>query len=70
MSEDVEKKKVSLDTIKDSLANLKYKVSEFQERIEEYLSSVDELWRDAKSLHEFAFQSGRRCPLPSARRPR
>ena len=40
---------VTLDTIKQALADLRYSVSDFQEIIGEYLTAVDELWREAKS---------------------
>jgi hypothetical protein len=49
MSEDAEKGKVSIETLKDSFASLRYRVSDFQDGIEAYLKAVDELWREAKS---------------------
>lgn len=42
-------KNVTLDTIRQALADLRYSVSDFQEIIGEYLTAVDELWREAKS---------------------
>ncbi len=42
-------KNVSLDTIRQALADLRYSVSDFQEVIGEYLTAVDDLWREAKS---------------------
>jgi hypothetical protein len=35
MSEEVEKRKVTVETLKQSLSDLRYGVSEFQDRIEE-----------------------------------
>jgi hypothetical protein len=42
-------KNITLDTIRQALADLRYSVSDFQEIIGEYLTAVDELWREAKS---------------------
>jgi hypothetical protein len=42
-------KDLTLDTISQALADLRFSVSEFQEIIEEYLTSVETLWREAKS---------------------
>lgn len=49
MSEQAEKKEVTVETLKESLANLRYIVSEFQESIGSYLSAVEELWSEVKS---------------------
>jgi chromosome segregation ATPase len=49
MSEQAEKKEVTVETLKESLADLRYVVSEFQESIGTYLSAVEELWTDVKS---------------------
>lgn len=49
MSDELEKKKVTVETLKEGLANLRYRVSDFQDSIGEYLAAVDELWREAKS---------------------
>jgi chromosome segregation ATPase len=49
MSEEVDKRKISLETLKQSFAELRYRVSDFQDGIESYLKAVDELWREAKS---------------------
>jgi septal ring factor EnvC (AmiA/AmiB activator) len=49
MQEEPEKKKVSIEVLKESLANLRYKVAGFQDSIEAYLNAIDETWRDVKS---------------------
>lgn len=48
MTEELDKS-ITLETISQALADLRYSVSEFQEIIEEYLTSVETLWREAKS---------------------
>jgi CRISPR/Cas system CSM-associated protein Csm2 small subunit len=49
MSEELEKKSVTLQALKESFADLRYRVSDFQDGIEGYLKAVDDLWREAKS---------------------
>jgi len=40
---------VTLEMISQALADLRFSVSEFQDIIEQYLTAVEELWREAKS---------------------
>jgi len=40
---------VTLETISQAFADLRFSVSEFQDIIEQYLTAVEELWREAKS---------------------
>jgi hypothetical protein len=40
---------VTVETISQALADLRFSVSEFQDIIEQYLTAVEELWREAKS---------------------
>ena len=49
MSEDREKVRVTVETLKESLADLRFRVSEFQDGIGEYLVAVEELWAEVKS---------------------
>ena len=49
MSEEIQNRQITLETLKQSLSDLRYGVSEFQDRIGDYLAAVDELWREAKS---------------------
>jgi len=49
MSEEAEQRKITLETLKESFADLRYRVSDFQDGIETYLKAVDDLWREAKS---------------------
>ncbi len=49
MSEEQEEGKVTVDTLKESLADLRFRVSEFQDGIGEYLVAVEELWAEVKS---------------------
>lgn len=49
ISEEPEKKKVTIETLAESLADLRYSVSAFQESIEAYLLAVEETWREVKS---------------------
>jgi hypothetical protein len=49
MSEEPQEKKVTIETLTQSLADLRYKVSGFQESIESYLLAVEETWREIKS---------------------
>lgn len=49
MSEDQEKVKITVETLKESLADLRFRVSEFQDGIGEYLVAVEELWSEVKS---------------------
>jgi len=41
--------RVTVETISQALADLRFSVSEFQDIIEQYLTAVEELWREAKS---------------------
>ena len=43
------KKTITVETLKESLADLRIRVSEFQESIGEYLEAVEELWGEVKS---------------------
>jgi len=49
MSEESEKKTITVETLKESLADLRFRVSEFQDGIGEYLVAVEELWSEVKS---------------------
>ncbi len=55
MSEQVEEKKepekepLTVETLKGSLADLRYAVSRFQDSIQEYLEAIEETWREVKS---------------------
>ncbi|HKA19194.1 MAG TPA: hypothetical protein VKN18_12975 [Blastocatellia bacterium] len=42
-------KKITVETLKESLADLRIRVSEFQDSIGEYLEAVEELWGEVKS---------------------
>ena len=43
------KEPATVEAIKESLADLRYAVSQFQESIEEYLTAVEDTWREVKS---------------------
>jgi chromosome segregation ATPase len=50
MSEQPEKVRVvTVETLKESLGDLRLRVSEFQESIGDYLEAVEELWAEVKS---------------------
>jgi len=49
MSQQPERKPVDIEELKESLANLRFSVSEFQDSIGEYLVAVEELWSEVKS---------------------
>jgi hypothetical protein len=49
MSEQPGKKKITVETLKESLADLRMRVSEFQDSIGEYLEAVEDLWGEVKS---------------------
>lgn len=49
MSEQPGKKRITVETLKESLADLRMRVSEFQDSIGEYLEAVEDLWGEVKS---------------------
>jgi chromosome segregation ATPase len=49
MPELTEDERAKVETLKQSLGDLRYRVSKFQDNIESYLNAVDEIWRDVKS---------------------
>jgi hypothetical protein len=49
MSEQPAATPITIDELKESLADLRFCVSEFQESIGEYLVAVEELWSEVKS---------------------
>ena len=61
MSEEPEKKKVTVETVANTLATLRLRVSEFQERIEEFIVSLEEMSRGIKS--RFASMEARLASL-------
>lgn len=49
MSEETEKQELALEKFKKMLSDLHFRVADFQDSIEKYLTTIDNMWRDVKS---------------------
>jgi uncharacterized protein YoxC len=49
MSDESEEKRLSVEAVMQSMADLRFSVSQFQNSIEDFLVSVEETWREVKS---------------------
>jgi len=49
MSDEVDKQEVALEKFKQMLSDLHFRVADFQDCIEKYLTTIDNMWRDVKS---------------------
>jgi len=49
MSDETEKQELALERFKTMLSDLHFRVSDFQDSIEKYLSTIENMWRDVKS---------------------
>jgi|ERR1041384_49772 hypothetical protein len=49
MSDETDKQELALDRFKQMLSDLHFRVSDFQDSIEKYLTTIDSMWRDVKS---------------------
>src|SRR5258708_10634781 len=49
MSDETERQELALQKFKQMLSDLHFRVSDFQDSIEKYLTTIDNMWRDVKS---------------------
>jgi AAA15 family ATPase/GTPase len=49
MSDETDKQELALEKFKQMLSDLHFRVSDFQDSIEKYLTTIDNMWRDVKS---------------------
>lgn len=49
MSDETEKQEYALEKFKKMLSDLHFRVADFQDSIEKYLTTIDNMWRDVKS---------------------
>lgn len=49
MSDDTDKQELAVERFKEMLSDLHFRVSDFQDSIEKYLTTIEDMWRDVKS---------------------
>jgi hypothetical protein len=49
MSDETEKQELALEKFKQMLSDLHFRVCDFQDSIERYLTTIENMWRDVKS---------------------
>lgn len=49
MSDEIDKQELAVERFKQMLSDLHFRVSDFQDSIEKYLTTIDNMWRDVKS---------------------
>ena len=49
MSDETDKQEFALERFKQMLSDLHFRVSDFQDSIEKYLTTIENMWRDVKS---------------------
>ena len=49
MSDETDKQELAVERFKQMLSDLHFRVSDFQDSIEKYLTTIENMWRDVKS---------------------
>ena len=49
MSDETDKQELALEKFKQMLSDLHFRVADFQDSIEKYLTTIENMWRDVKS---------------------